>query len=254
MHLFDGLNNSKSWPRFNLSHKLTHFLLGTQSWVNDEQKVNPLTQQKWNNTITLLRNLTERVPSMICLSEVDNMYFVYYICPLLCYAMCNKKECDCDVLGIPNDAYNNTQSKSDKPFITKSWALRADGLITQNNEKATLNIIMWQKEWKAEGQHTEYWEFDIHTIYSEWHVSWVLSRLIYSLAGECLIITSLRKRKSFLIHWSRVCSILLSLQRLCSPSFQGRFWNGYITGNRAMEHLNYGHWNESHLALVFFLG
>ena len=93
---------------------------------------------------------------MVGLSEVD-MYFVYYICALLCgckcYARCNEKErrftyvkqqgmltleLSSYVLGIPNDA----QSKFDWLHITQSRALQADWLILQNNEKATLNINM----------------------------------------------------------------------------------------------------------------
>ena len=60
-----------------------------------EQKVNPLIKHKLNNATTLFQNLTEQVPPMIGVTEVD-MYFVYYICALLCgfkcYAKCNKKE------------------------------------------------------------------------------------------------------------------------------------------------------------------
>ena len=69
-----------------------HILLRTPYW--GEQKVNPLIKHKLNNATTLFQNLTERVPPMIGVTEVD-MYFVYYICALLCgfkcYALCNKK-------------------------------------------------------------------------------------------------------------------------------------------------------------------
>ena len=44
------------------------------------------------------------------------------------------------ILGIPNGALYNTQSKANWLFKTQSRVLQADWLILKNNEEATLNI------------------------------------------------------------------------------------------------------------------
>ena len=115
-----------------------------------EQEVNPLTEQ----------NLTEWVPLMIGLSEVDKMYFVYYICALLC-------GCKCYLVGNKEyGMFNNVKHlRHVNIWIIMFWEFQimltqysveiwlavqhsADWLILQNNEKATLNINMpYIKNW-----------------------------------------------------------------------------------------------------------
>ena len=173
-----------------------------------EQEVNPLTEQ----------NLTERVPLLIGLSEVDKMYFVYYIGALLCgckcylvgnkeYGMFNNlkqlRHVNSGIIflcfGNSKSCLHNTQLKSDWLFNTQligSYCkIMRRQLWTLTCPKAHLEQVCDKREWKTDGHKTE-----LHTIYSEWHVSWILSGLNYSFAGKCLIITGLQKRKSFFIY------------------------------------------------------
>ena len=49
-------------------------------------------------------------------------------------------ELSSNLLEIPNHAYHATMSKSDWLFISQPNVLRADWMILNNNEKATLHI------------------------------------------------------------------------------------------------------------------
>ena len=112
-----------------------------------EQEVNPLTEQ----------NLTERVPLLIGLSEVDKMYFVYYIGALLCGCKCylvgnkeygmfnNVKQLRHVNIGIIFLCFGNFNQVMLTQYSVEIWLAvqhSADWLILQNNEKATLNINM----------------------------------------------------------------------------------------------------------------